>query len=84
MPTTNYTVTMSWGESWTMQMDAGQASAPILCDGEPTPFQTADAAHDPEEAARMVADWLDAQSGGYLGEDGSVAEVNPEDDEEVA
>lgn len=41
------TVTMSW--------DGAQASAPILVDGEPTGYQTADARHRTADAVRLAA-----------------------------
>jgi hypothetical protein len=52
-----------------IQFDAEQASAPIrwrMADGGPdewqsTPYQTADAGHDRDEAERMLSAWLSQQ-----------------------
>ena len=35
-----------------------EASAPIYCDGETTPYQTADCCHRDSELARLVAGWI--------------------------
>lgn len=66
-----------------------QASSPIgyMVDSEEvnTPFQVADARHDPKEALRLVVEWLGTD---YYGEDGDVdsivaeAEENEEDEED--
>ncbi len=60
----DYTVTLASGETWTLRMDAAQASAPIKHvddDGEewPTQYQTADARHEPRAAAEMLQDGWD-------------------------
>lgn len=68
------------GDSFEMQVDLVQASAPIYArwnDGawQSTPYQTADAAHDLDRAAYLVAsrgasqgddEWDDDQDGPYL------------------
>ncbi len=59
---TTYRVTLVDGQTFLMQADLEQSAAPIRADfhGEldswqSTPFQTADANHDPNHAASLVA-----------------------------
>ena len=53
------------GAQFDLTMDAAQASAPILVDGDATPFQTADASHGWTRAAIIVNNWARSQGGEY-------------------
>ena len=62
----NYNVKMPWGETLIVSADLTQASAPICTvsendEGEeildPTPYQTADAAHRPKKAVMLVIEY---------------------------
>lgn len=57
-----YAIHTHWGETYEFDADLSQASAPIHAiteDGElsSTPFQTADARHDADEAALLLMAW---------------------------
>lgn len=59
-----YTVTLRDGQTFTMLANLTAAAAPIKAcfhpgeddDGQPTPYQTADAGHSAMQAARLVAE----------------------------
>ena len=51
-----------------LTMDAAEASAPILIDGDQIPMQTADASHRWTTAAIAANDWSRAQGGEYWAE----------------
>ena len=77
----NYIVTVDGAERLRFEMDPNQAAAPITWDdGDPTPFQTANARHRPAEAAELLNDWLRSQGGEAWGEDEEWEwdETNPE------
>lgn len=51
-------ILITYGDSKiTMEWDGAQASAPILIDGESTPYQTADARHSTGAAVRLAAEY---------------------------
>jgi hypothetical protein len=58
----------------TISADFAQASCTIFLDGVSTPFQVADARHDPDSAAGLIVDWADSQDGSIVadGEEYSV------------
>jgi hypothetical protein len=53
----------------TFSADFAQASSPILIDGQSTPFQVADARHDPSAVARMLIRWCNSEGGPIVGDD---------------
>jgi hypothetical protein len=63
-------------ETITMQWDASQASAPILVDGESTPYQTSSARHRTDLAVALACrytwpeiEWPRVPSVGSIGDD---------------
>jgi hypothetical protein len=50
--------TLDWGDELEVRMDLAQASSPIILDGDPTPYQVADARHDSTEVLRLLLTWL--------------------------
>ena len=59
----------------TMTANFAQASCQILIDGQPTPFQVADAKQDPDIAAEMLNNWCHSQGGEIWGDDDDVEVV---------
>lgn len=67
-------------------MDATNAAAPIYLESdtgemESTVFQTADASHDPDEAADLLNEWLETLGGSAWAFDDFV-EVRKDEDED--
>lgn len=60
--------TIATGPDIEVSADFAQASSQLTFraigdeEWQPTPYQVADAAHDPERALRLVSDWADAQA----------------------
>lgn len=55
--------TLTWnGDDYEVEADLTQASAPILLDGAPTPYQTADARHRESELLSLLDPWLANES----------------------
>jgi len=81
-----YTVFFRGEQVMRFHMDATEASAAIeledeLGEIEPTVFQTADAGHDPEVAADLLNEWLEAQ-GGAAWPVGRRVEIERDEEEE--
>lgn len=64
-----YNVLVNGDTRMTFEADFAQASDPILLNGSSTPFQVADARHEPIRAARMLNDWCRAEGGEAWGEE---------------
>ncbi len=75
MTNTSYEVTIDGDARLTFQANLADAAAPITViadDGYEllsTPFQTADARHDANRAARLLNDWCRSEGGEAWGED---------------
>lgn len=69
---TTYT-TKFYGDTYTVSGNFAEGSAPVLFDGEPTQYQTADFRHSPERAMRRQLEQVATDSGS-----------DPEDDEVAA
>lgn len=54
---TKYLLTC-WSDEYVIDADLSQASAPILVDGDSTPYQTADCRHYQHELKDLIAAWL--------------------------
>lgn len=64
-----YIVTVDGVERMRFQANLAQASAPILLEGDATPFQTADARHDEWRAAELLNAWCRSEGGAAWGDD---------------
>ena len=51
---TTYRIKMTFGDSLSLTCDLSQAAAPLIVDGEGTQYQTADARHSLQRAARLA------------------------------
>jgi hypothetical protein len=71
----DYSILANGNKVATMTANFAQASCPILLDGQSTPFQVADAKHDPGTAAEMLNNWCHSQGGEIWGEDDEVEVV---------
>ena len=71
----DYSILANGNKVATMTANFAQASCPILLDGQSTPFQVADAQHDPGTAAEMLNRWCFSQGGEIWGEDDEVEVV---------
>lgn len=49
-----YIIKMTWGDTLEMECNLSEASAPIIVDGDYSPYQTADARHRLTDAARLA------------------------------
>lgn len=47
-----------WSDEYDVEANLVEASAPVLVDGDETPFQTADFRHSEEEMRVRLAQWL--------------------------
>jgi hypothetical protein len=47
-----------WSDEYVIDANLAEASAPILVDGDSTPYQTADCRHSEDELRRQIAAWL--------------------------
>jgi hypothetical protein len=57
-------IKITHGDStYILTADFGQAADTLYLDGAHTPFQVADTQHRPEEAVKLVMEWLMSQSG---------------------
>jgi len=54
---TKYLLTC-WDDEYVVEADLVQASAPIMVDGDSTPYQTADCRHSSDELRTLIAAWL--------------------------
>lgn len=74
MKNPTYRVTVNGDVRMMFSADFRQASCPIMLEGRSTPFQVADARHDPVRAAEMLNRWCESQGGGAW-DDGDEIEV---------
>jgi hypothetical protein len=83
MTTTTYSVRVAgFGEVFRFRGDLSELSAPLLIvdDGgstQSTPYQTADARRDMQQAARLLARWMESESGEPYIKAGDTVDVVP-------
>lgn len=66
---TTYRVMVNGSERLNFSADFDQAASPILMDGDGTPFQVADARHNPVEAAEILNGYCHSEGGEAFGDD---------------
>ncbi len=71
----SYKILVNGNEAATITANFAQASCGIALDGQSTPFQVADARHDPDIAAELLNNWCHSQGGEIWGDDDEVEVV---------
>jgi hypothetical protein len=71
----SYKILVNGVEAATISANFAQASCAIELNGKATPYQVADAKHDPDNAAELLNGWCFSEGGEIWGDDDQIEVV---------